>query len=444
MKKMMALALALVLCVCMTAACAETTVQEKVIEAYNLELNTKADMLILTDRETGLKYVTDTEGNKVSDGYGYVSSNEGFFTVANEDLKMGLADKTGKLILPLEYGEIDPISDKWVAGIRLVESSDSEENPDYRALFGGKAYMVDTVDLYYLGEKKGTVTRAEWKNAKAYGDYLTIQNREGTQDFYNKDFVKSPVGAKYAYEYDNDSSTNTITHLGSGQAAFTEGCTLTPEEVQQSVWVNRNDQLIDLQGNVIADLSAYKYAQVDADSNLIKLENGDGKVGLADSTGKEIVPCVYDKMTYALAGALQTGYLYVEKDGKNGFVNLATGEETGFTFMKDAGDQRANFILVSDAREGKILVSAMVGELPGRYKETNAAFQNQADGNPYAVVKEMDDTCRVVGQLGEEVLPGVTFSGIYDAKISDDGTLILLPGEGNSYTLYTVSYDPAK
>ena len=428
MKKLMALALALVLCVCAAVACAETTVQEKVIEAYNLELNTKADMLILTDRETGLKYVADTKGNKVSEGYAYVSSNEGFFTVANEDLKMGLADKTGKLILPLEYGEIDPISDKWVAGIRLVETTDSEENPDYRALFGGKAYMVDTVDLYYLGEKKGTVTRAEWKNAKAFGDYLSIQNREGTQDFYNKDFVKSPA----------------ITHLGSGQAAFTEGCTLTPEEVQQSVWVNRNDQLIDLQGNVIADLSAYKRAQVDADSNLVKLENGDGKVGLADSTGKELVPCVYDKMTYALAGALQTGYLYVEKDGKNGFVNLATGEETGFTFMKDAGDQRANFILVSDAREGKILVSAMAGELPGRYKETNAAFQNQADGNPYAVVKEMDDTCRVVGQLGEEVLPGVTFSGIYDAKISDDGTLILLPGEGNSYTLYTVSYDPAK
>ena len=53
MKKLMALALALVLCVCTAAACAETTVQEKVIEAYNLELNTKADMLILTDRETG-------------------------------------------------------------------------------------------------------------------------------------------------------------------------------------------------------------------------------------------------------------------------------------------------------------------------------------------------------------------------------------------------------
>ena len=208
------------------------------------------------------------------------------------------------------------------------------------------------------------------------------------------------------------------------------------------MWVNSDKQLLDLQGNVLADFSDYKNVQVDAESNLIKLENADGKVGLADSTGKVIIPCAYDRMSYALAGAQKSGYLYVEKDGKNGFVSLTTGEETGFTFMKDAGDQRANFILVNDAREGKILISAMAGELPGRYKETNAGFPAQADGNPYAIVKEMDDTCRVVGQKGEEVLPGVTFSGIYDAKISDDGTLILLPGERGSYTLYTISYNP--
>lgn len=442
MKRILALMTALVLCVCAAAACAETTVQSKVIEAYNLELNTKTNTLVMTDGKTYEKFVVDTEGNKLSEGYAYVSPNEGYFTVANEDLHMGLTDGQGKLILPLEYGEIDPINDKWIAGIKLVVSEDSEENPDYRALLGGKSYMIDSVDLYYAGEKKGTVSRAEWKNAKAFGDYLAIQNREGSESFYNKDFVKSPAEAQYAYEYNNDYSTKTITHLGSGQAAFTAGCTLTADEVMQSVWIDSDKKLLDLQGNVLADFADYKYAQVDAESNLIKLENADGKVGLADSTGKEIVPCLYDRMSYALAGAQKSGYLYVEKDGKNGFVNLATGEETGFTFMKDAGDQRANFILVNDAREGKILISAMGGELPGRYKETNAAFPAQGDGNPYAIVKEMDDTCRVVGQKGEEILPGVTFSGIYDAKISDDGTLILLAGDRGSYTVYTVSYNP--
>ena len=442
MKRILAMVTALALCVCAAAACAETTVESKVIEAYNLELNTKANTLVLTDGKTYDKYVVDTEGNKLSDSFAYISSNDGFYTVGNEDLHLGLLDGQGKQLLPLEYGEIKTYGSKWIAGIKLVVSEDSEENPDYKALLGNKSYMIDSVDVYYAGEKKGTLTRAEWDYAKAFGDYIAIEDRNDKMSFYNKDFVKSPAEASYAYEYNNDYSTKTVTHLGSGQAAFTAGCTLTADEVLQSVWVNSDKQLLDLQGNVLADLSGYRNAQVDAESNLIKLENADGKVGLADSTGKEIIPCVYDKMSYALAGALKSGYLYVEKDGKNGFVNLATGEETGFTFMKDAGDQRANFILVNDAREGKILISAMAGELPGRYKETNAAFQAQADGNPYAIVKEMDDTCRVVGQKGEEVLPGVTFSGIYDAKISDDGTLILLPGERGSYTLYTISYNP--
>ena len=442
MKRILAMAIALAMCVCAAAACAETTVESKVIEAYNLELNTKANTLVLTDGKTYEKYVVDTEGNKLSDSFAYISPSDGFYTVGNEDLHLGLLDGQGKQLLPLEYGEIKTYGSKWIAGIKLVVSEDSEENPDYKALLGNKSYMIDSVDVYYAGEKKGTLTRAEWDYAKAFGDYIAIEDRNDKMSFYNKDFVKSPAEASYAYEYNNDYSTKTVTHLGSGQAAFTAGCTLTADEVLQSVWVNSDKQLLDLQGNVLADLSGYRNAQVDAESNLIKLENADGKVGLADSTGKEIIPCVYDKISYALAGALKSGYLYVEKDGKNGFVNLATGEETGFTFMKDAGDQRANFILVNDAREGKILISAMAGELPGRYKETNAAFQAQADGNPYVIVKEMDDTCRVVGQKGEEVLPGVTFSGIYDAKISDDGTLILLPGERGSYTLYTISYNP--
>lgn len=442
MKRILAMVTALALCVCAAAACAETTVESKVIEAYNLELNAKANTLVLTDGKTYEKYVVDTEGNKLSDSFAYISPSDGFYTVGNEDLHLGLLDGQGKQLLPLEYGEIKTYGSKWIAGIKLVVSEDSEENPDYKALLGNKSYMIDSVDVYYAGEKKGTLTRAEWDYAKAFGDYIAIEDRNDKMSFYNKDFVKSPAEASYAYEYNNDYSTKTVTHLGSGQAAFTAGCTLTADEVLQSVWVNSDKQLLDLQGNVLADLSGYRNAQVDAESNLIKLENADGKVGLADSTGKEIIPCVYDKMSYALAGALKSGYLYVEKDGKNGFVNLATGEETGFTFMKDAGDQRANFILVNDAREGKILISAMAGELPGRYKETNAAFQAQADGNPYAIVKEMDDTCRVVGQKGEEVLPGVTFSGIYDAKISDDGTLILLPGERGSYTLYTISHNP--
>ena len=443
MKKWLSLAVALVLCTGIAAACAETTVSEKVIEAYNLELNTKSNTLIVTDRSTGQKYVADTEMNRLSDQYAYISEEEGYFEAANEDLHVGLLDGQGKLILPLEYGEVDVLSDRWIAGIRLVVSENADENPDYRSIFGGNSYMIDTVDLYYAGEKKGTMTRSEWKRGKAFGDYLAIEDREGKQTYYNKDFTKVESETKYAYEYEDDYSTKTVTHLGSNQAAFTAGCTLTAEEVVQSLWVNGNKQVLDLQGNVTAELTACRYANVDAESNLIKIENEDGKKGLADGTGKVLVPCLYDSLSYALTGAMASGYIYAEKDGKSGFVNLATGAETGFTFTKEAGSQRANFIIVDDAREGKILISAAAGELPERYQDVSANFPNKGDACKYAVVKGQDETCRVIGQLGEDILPGVTFKSVYDAKFSDDGTLILLPGEERgTYVLYTVNYDP--
>ena len=84
MKKILALMTALALCVCTAAAFAETTVQSKVIEAYNLELNTKTNTLVMTDGKTYEKFVVDTEGNKLSDGYAYVSSNEGYFTAKKQ------------------------------------------------------------------------------------------------------------------------------------------------------------------------------------------------------------------------------------------------------------------------------------------------------------------------------------------------------------------------
>ena len=53
MKRMLSLIIALVLCICSAAACAETTVQAKDLEAYNLELNEKTNTFVMTDRSSG-------------------------------------------------------------------------------------------------------------------------------------------------------------------------------------------------------------------------------------------------------------------------------------------------------------------------------------------------------------------------------------------------------
>lgn len=337
MKKFISMLIVLALCAGIAVSGAETTVSAKEFDAIKAELNTASNLLIITDKDTRMKYVADTELNPLSEQYDYVAPEGKFFKAANEEWHYGLLDTQGKLILPLEYATIEVLSDKWIAGIRLVEA----------------------------------------------------------------------------------------------------------EEVYQNVWLNRVDQqLLDLQGNVLADFSAYKFAQLDSESGLVKLEGEDGKVGLADSTGREILPCKYDKLSYALAGALLSGYIYAEKDGMIGFVNLETCEETGFTVAKEAGDQRANYIIIKDTGDGKGLISAAAGELPGRYQDINAFFPKNGDACLYAVVKEQDGTCRVIGQKGEEILPGVTFKNTGDAKLSEDGTLILVAGEDGKYTLYTVAYDP--
>ena len=441
MKKLLTVCLAL--CLIISAAAAETTVTAKDISAASLELNEGANTLLLRDEKTRAYRVTDADLNPLSDDYEYITIKGAYYEAENEELHFALLDGQGKQLLPPEYGDIEVISDRWAAGIRLAPAT--SDNYDYKSLFSSENafYLIDSVDIYYMGEKKGTLSRAEWNSANGYGDYLSVRDRDGNYTCYNRDFVKSEAAEAGSREYEDDYKNKKVIHLGSGQEAFCAGCTLTADEVKQSVWVNNAGQLVDLQGNVIADLSGYSSANVDSDSCMIKLRNGEGKHGLADSTGKVLIPCAYDSLDYNLAGALKSGYLYAVKDGKGGFINLATGAETGFTFTEDAGKQRANFIIAEDPREGKILISAAAGELPGRYKEVQAVFSGDASACRYAVVQENDDTCRIIGQAGEDILPaGTEFKNVYDPAISWDGTMILLRKDRGEYTLYNVSYDP--
>ena len=437
MKKLLMMILAL--CLCLSAACAETTVEAKDLEAYSLELNAAANTFLLRDGNTRAYRVVDADLEPLSDDYLYISISGGYYKAANEEgLTYGLLDGQGKLIIPMEYCAFEVLSDRWIAAVKVVEAT--SENYDYKVLFAADDvnpyYLTDTVDLWYNGELKGTLTRPEWGNAYPYGDYLYVRDRDGKCSFFNSKFEKTTAETDSYREYDEDYKTKSMFHQGSNQTAFTAGCTLTEEEVKQSVWVNYDRQLVDLQGNVIADLSGYYTANVDADSNLVKIRNEDGKHGVLDATGKEIVPCVYDSIDYDLADALKSGYLYAVKDGMGGFVNLATGAETGFTFPESACKNRANFI-VADDRDGKVLISAAAGELPGRYQEADVPYNS---ASPFAAVKDPDGRVHVIGMLGEEILPdNPDIKNTYNVSFSADGSLILVQDIDRLYHIYRVS-----
>jgi hypothetical protein len=324
-----------------------------------------------------------------------------------------------------------------VAGIKLAEAT--AENYDYKLMFGDGYFLVDSVDIFFKGELKGTLGRMEYSSAEALGDYLRVRDRESKNAFYNSDMVKSPVEASSSGEYYEDYSSGTITHQGSGQAAFTAGCTLAPENVSQFLY-EKKKSVLDLQGNVLMDLSAYDSVTVRA-GDMIRVKNADRLSGLVDITGKECIPCIYDELDYDLASAEAIGYLRVVKNGNDGFVSFATGEEKGFDFADNATRNYACYLTADDLDGSKIVISAAAGKLPVKYKDFSAAMSGKT--SRLAVVQDADGRVGVIGLMGEEIIPlSDTWRSVYDLNVSDDGSVILARLESGKYAVYTVNYDP--
>ena len=437
MKKLLLLLVAL--CLCCSAALAERSVEVTTPDAKDLTMNQEANTFVRRDPSTRLYQVVDADMNALSEAYSRIDIREGHYIVYPEDGTKGLLDGQGKTIIAGGYDDIKILSDRWSAGITLKESN--SDNYDYSSMFSDtkKFFLIDTVDIFYRGEKKATLNRTDWDDANAFGDYLLIRNRDKQCTAYNKDFTASEAKPDSSYsEYSQDYRTNRITHLGSGQLAFVPECTLTKEEVKQYTWVNNDHMLLDLQGNVLADLSDYQNGHsIDKDTGMIRIRNNKKKYGLADENGQVIIPCGYDEFGYDYKYALKMGYIYAVKDGKNGFVSLKDGRETGFSFLESAGKQRSGFIVIEDPREGVILISALAGELPGRYQSVEIPYSTAV---MFATVQEMDGRIHVIDAVGNDVLPdNPEIKSTYNVSYSKDGTLILVQDIERNYHLYKVS-----
>ena len=441
MKKILLLVLAL--CLMLSAASAEVTMTE--IRARSVELNTAADTL-LVQNEDRTYHVESLSGEALSADFPYAKIRDGMFLVSMKDEyngSTGVLNGQGQEVVPPEYFNAEIISDRWVAAQTWKPSTAENYDVTVTTLLsdeGKKYYLVDTVDLYYCGEKKGTLTRMEYNDAQAFGDYLRVRNREGEYTFYNKEMEKSPVAADGSSEYADDYKTKTVTHQGSGKAAFAPGCDLTPEEVQADHWVNYDKQVLDLQGNVTADLSAYESAYK-VESGLIRVQNADRLYGLVDENGKEISPCKYTEIGYDLTCAKKVGYMYAVRDGKAGFISVADGTETGFEYPAEAVRELAAWLKVEDKLNGVIYaVSAAAGKLEGSWTDMQAPYANPGISSTLAVVADTEGHVGVIDQKGNEIVPlDGTFSNTYDLKVSDDGKAILGNPERGIWYLYLVS-----
>ncbi len=364
----------------------------------------------------------------------YLYSHADDFVKVIKGSSVGLLKGDGTVLVPAKYGDVAYISDRWQVGIALKHSTSDNYDYSNSSTSSTKSYyLVDHVDVFYRGNLAGALTRMEWRDATAFGDYLRVEDREKNFFFYTRDLqkmdrleliTKKKEEQTARSEYYNDYQTG-FWHQGSGQRAFVPECTLQPDEVATR-YTYRDGAVVDLQGNVVCrPVDCEPTLLTNVHGNLIKVRNSARKLGYIDLTGKQVVPCIYDELEDELVSAEAIGYAYAVRDDKAGFVNVRTGEETGFEYSSKLCKHYQGYYTITDLDGSLIVFTAAVGRLPDKFAEISVPHTYTHASNPLAVVKDASGRIGVLNMRGEWVVPlDAGYEGRDTLETSYDGTVI--------------------
>ena len=434
----------LLCCMIVSAGFTDNTVQVYDLNASRALINPVSGIIAINTDNYWQLFTPD--GKKpLSERYNYIDLQDQLFAVdksnGGQNCK-GLLDENGKEIMPPRYAWVITLSDRWNAGI--VSKPGTADAYDFYGK-NNALLLIDKVDIYYRGSLCGSLDRMDWDLATPCGDYLKVKSRDGRYNWYSKDWKKSPLEECGYDEYWIDYNSNDVIHQGSGQKAFVSGCTLHEDEVECSLYY-RDGEIVDLQGNVVCYPEDCEPSLRFAKGNLIHVKNRSYKHGLIDRTGKQVVSCLYDSIDYSTEAAESCGYVYAERDGKSGFVNVRTGEETGFEFASSKCEQYYGFFTVTDLDGTLIVTCAGAGKLPDHYTEIVAFSIYQSPvrpSNPPAILKTTEGQYGVIDLNGNWILDpnDKNVSAMKLCSANYDGTVFLVETEryreGRSIVLST-------
>lgn len=432
LRKIAAALLALTLALCASASAQTTQTGSYTLDAYSVELNVESGMIAVQDSETRLFTLTAPDGTAVTtEPYIHMDAQYNMFEVAVEPGTnvLGMIDSTGKLMVPMQYGDVSYISDRWQIGVALEPAT--ADNYDYKS-FDGEFYLVSAFDVYFDGALAGSLSRTAYRNAYAYGAYLYVYDVEQNYTYYDSTMTASSYVPSFAGSSEYDVTRDGVFHKGSGQQAFTAGCTLTPADVETDLY-EVDGRYVDLQGNEIFAVDA-KYDYIyDFRGDYARVSMND-KYGLIDRTGREVIPCEYDNITYGDV-YFEGGYQIAVKDGKVGFLNT-NGEVTcEFKYSENSVHSlyQMPVTFLTDLDGSFILLSGAVGELPEHYAEVRVANNNC----PLISVANASKQAGVVDMYGQTVIPmDGAYDDAYDFQISRDGSVIVGYDVNRCYNVY--------
>jgi hypothetical protein len=103
--------------------------------------------MVYEDREY---YLINKEGKQVAGPYDYVNAYGDFYVVTNKDDKQGVVDKDGKVIVKLEYEDIDV----YTSDLKYYLALETDDKYDVYSMSDEKNIITDVDDVnfndYYM------------------------------------------------------------------------------------------------------------------------------------------------------------------------------------------------------------------------------------------------------------------------------------------------------
>lgn len=411
--------------VCMPGAAMADITLENLGTLENVEWVSGTN-LIQTEGDNGYGLQT-VDGTAVTEQiYGRsMYCEKGYITVYTAESGLnseGLISQEGKELMPLQYGDIDVLSNQWALGFILEEATSSQY--DYTNLWGDEAYyLIQTVDVYHIENGEAvclaSLGRDEYMDAYEAGKYINIQDRSTSKvTTYDAEFQQVATDVSLYEE---------------------------PEDARGLTTFRDNGQygLMDSEGNVVMEASFYTI--YDFDGDYARVSTGD-KEGLIDKQGNVVVPAEFDDVDYSYYAPLNEegdpkayncyGYYAVEQDGKLGYIDASGAFTCEPKYSADVADNYGASATLTDLEGNTILQAADGTETVLEGYESIYALSYGS--GMYYEVRDAEYNSGMIDWHGNVVLP-LEYS---DIELSGDGTYVLAESSENygSCELYRLTF----
>ena len=357
----------------------------------------------------------------------------------------------GTVLTEYAYGTFKAFSPLWSAGWVLEQGT----KDDYDFMPDKEHYLrIERCDIFYREDAAASepscrlvlsLSREEYKDAAAHGDYLSVQNREEAITVYNSSGEPVDIGAKNLKSSPFGIKNWSLLDFATGEMLM-DGCA-SVSEIQlpdETVLIAaRTDfqgynwnALLSTKGEVLIPMMNVTISSVSRDY-AVMTSNVNGKKGLYSRREKRLIlPCVYDEI-YENKTALDPfnchGYISVMKDEKLCFYEVATSNLLPAVEWEDQEAELTRYgaALYSTVKTGKLTKTRFFS--PDGAEGSQLCSVKKSRGSGFLLIGGFSSGSNVVTWYGKTLL-SIYYSNI---TVTDDDRFIIKTKK-SGYELYKV------